>query len=81
MIFQNKTLEAVIFDMDGTIFDTERLRFKMLKQASEEIFGQEISDQILYDSLGVSAVTAEKLAKECYGEDYPYKKIRERADN
>ncbi len=80
MIFQNKTLDAVIFDMDGTMFDTERLRFKMLKQASKEIFGQEISDQILYDSLGVSAVTAEKLAKECYGDDYPYKKIRERAD-
>jgi beta-phosphoglucomutase-like phosphatase (HAD superfamily) len=48
MIFQNKNLEAVIFDMDGTMFDTERLRFKMLKQASKEIFGKEISDQILY---------------------------------
>ena len=80
MIFQNKTLEAVIFDMDGTMFDTERLRFKMLKQASKEIFGEEISDQILYDSLGISAVTGEKLAKEFYGENYPYKKIRVRAD-
>ena len=80
MIFQNKTLEGAIFDMDGTMFDTERLRFKMLKQASKEIYGKAISDQILYDSLGVSAVTAEKLAKECYGDDYPYKKIREHAD-
>jgi HAD superfamily hydrolase (TIGR01509 family) len=80
VIFQNKTIEGAIFDMDGTMFDTERLRFKMLKQASREVFGQELSDQILYDSLGVSAVTAEKLAKACYGEDYPYKKIRERAD-
>ncbi|TFH24881.1 HAD family hydrolase [Candidatus Bathyarchaeota archaeon] len=80
MIFQSKTLEGAIFDMDGTMFDTESLRFKMLKQASKEIFGKEISDQILYNSLGLSAVTAEKLAKECYGENYPYKKIRERAD-
>ncbi len=80
MIFQNKTVEGAIFDMDGTMFDTERLRFKMIKQASKEIFGTEISDKILYDSLGVSAVTAEKLAKECYGQDYPYKKIREKAD-
>jgi HAD superfamily hydrolase (TIGR01509 family) len=80
MIFQNKTIEGAIFDMDGTMFDTERLRFKMLKQASNEIFGQELSDQILYDSLGVSAVTAEKFAKQRYGEDYPYKKIRARAD-
>ncbi len=80
MLFQNKTLEGAIFDMDGTMFDTERLRFRMLKQASKEICGKEISDKILYDSLGVSAINAEKLAKECYGNDYPYKKIRERAD-
>jgi HAD superfamily hydrolase (TIGR01509 family) len=80
VIFQNKTLEAAIFDMDGTMFDTEKLRFKMLKQASKEIFGIEISDQLLYDSLGISAVAAEKLAQERYGEDYPYKKIRARAD-
>jgi HAD superfamily hydrolase (TIGR01509 family) len=80
MIFDNKTLEGAIFDMDGTMFDTEKLRCKMLKQASKEIFGEEVSDQLLYDSLGVSAVTAEKLAKERYGDDYPYQKIRERSD-
>ena len=80
MIFQNKTLEGAIFDMDGTMFDTERLRFKMLKQASKELLGKEISDKLLYDSLGVSAVTAEKFAKSWYGKDYPYKKIRQCAN-
>jgi len=80
MIFQGKTLEATIFDMDGTMFDTEKLRCKMLKQASKEIHGEEISNQLLYASLGVSASTAEKLAKGCYGDNYPYKKIRERGD-
>jgi len=66
--------------MDGTMFDTERLRFKMLKQASKEIYGTEISDEILFNSLGISAINAEKLAKESYGNDYPYKKIRELGD-
>ncbi len=80
MIFQNKTLEGAIFDMDGTMFDTERLRFKVLKQASKEITGAEIADQLLYNSLGVSAVTAEKFAKEWYGEGYPYKQIRKLAN-
>ncbi|NLF88090.1 HAD-IA family hydrolase [Candidatus Bathyarchaeota archaeon] len=80
MIFHNISLEGAIFDMDGTLFDTERLRIEMLKQASKEIFGEAISDQILYDSLGVSAVTAEKLAKQRYGGNYPYKQIRARAD-
>lgn len=63
------------------MFDTENLRFKVLKKASQEIVGEEISDQLLYKSLGVSAVTAEKFAKEWYNEDYPYKKIRERANH
>jgi len=79
-VFNSTPLEGAIFDMDGTMFDTERLRFKMLKQASKEISGEELSDKILYDSLGVSAVTAEKLAQESYGSDYPYKRIRVRAD-
>jgi len=38
MIFEDKTFEAAIFDMDGTMFDTERLRFKMLKEASLELY-------------------------------------------
>ncbi len=80
ILFQNKNLEGAIFDMDGTMFDTERLRFKVLKQASKEITGEEISDQLLYDSLGVSAVTAEKFAKQRYGPDYPYKEIRKRGN-
>lgn len=66
--------------MDGTMFDTERLRIRMLKQASKEIYGEEISDDLLYESLGISAVTAEKLAKQRYSDEYPYKKIRAHAD-
>jgi len=81
MIFENKTFEAAIFDMDGTMFDTEKLRFKMLKEASYELYNEEILDSILFDSLGISAVNGEILAKKYYGEEYPYKEIRERADN
>lgn len=76
-----KEFDAAIFDMDGTMFDTERLRFKVLKQASLELYGEEMSDDLLYDSLGVSAVTGEALAKERYGEEFPYKEIRKLADD
>ena len=81
MKFFDRDIDAAIFDMDGTMFDTERLRFKMLKQASLELFGQEMSDELLYDSLGVSAVTGEQLAKDVYGEAFPYKEIRAHADD
>ncbi len=75
-----KEFTAAIFDMDGTMFDTERLRMKMLKQASGQLFHEEISDQYLMDCLGLSAVAAEALAKSIYGESYPYKEIRTLAD-
>jgi len=55
IFFQGKRIFSAIFDMDGTMFDTERLRFKTLKQASLEIFGKALSEQTLIGSLGLSA--------------------------
>lgn len=49
--FQGKRILSAIFDMDGTMFDTERLRFKTLKQASSEIFGKPLSEETLIGSL------------------------------
>lgn len=78
--FLGKRIESAIFDMDGTMFDTERLRFQTIRQASVELAGRPIEERTLIGSLGLSAVRAEALAKEHYGEDYPYREIRRRAD-
>ena len=80
MNFHGHFIQAALFDMDGTMFDTERLRFQTLKQASRELFGAAIDDQVLLGSLGLSARKAEALAKSRYGADYPYAEIRARAD-
>ncbi|MFK0310990.1 bifunctional mannitol-1-phosphate dehydrogenase/phosphatase [Pseudomonas sp. NPDC090233] len=80
IFFQGKRIFSAIFDMDGTLFDTERLRFKTLKQASTEIFGKTLSEETLIGSLGLSAKKAEALAKAHNGEDFPYAQIRQRAD-
>lgn len=80
MLFHDKVIKAAIFDMDGTMFDTERLRFQTIKQASTELFGRPVDDVVLMDSLGLSATRAEALAKQHYGDSYPYKEIRARAD-
>ncbi|MBC2582157.1 bifunctional mannitol-1-phosphate dehydrogenase/phosphatase [Clostridium sp. DJ247] len=80
MIFETKTVNAAIFDMDGTMFDTERLRMKMLKQASKILYGKSMEDDLLMDSLGLSAQSSEELAKKRYGDNYPYKEIRKKAD-
>ncbi|WDY55912.1 bifunctional mannitol-1-phosphate dehydrogenase/phosphatase [Pseudomonas sp. PSKL.D1] len=80
IIFQGKKILSAIFDMDGTMFDTERLRFKTLKQASLEIFGKALSEHTLIGSLGLSAKKAEALAKAHNGDAFPYAQIRQRAD-
>ena len=44
--FKNQIVHGAIFDMDGTMFDTERLRFQTLQQASRELIGAEFSKTI-----------------------------------
>ncbi|WP_089605204.1 bifunctional mannitol-1-phosphate dehydrogenase/phosphatase [Acinetobacter piscicola] len=78
--FKNNIVHGAIFDMDGTMFDTERLRFQTLKQASKELIGVEFSDTYLMACLGLSASSALKLAQQEYTEDIPYTEIRKRAD-
>lgn len=78
--FHEHVVLGAIFDMDGTMFDTERLRFQTLKQASQELIGQSFSNAYLMACLGLSAKTAHVLAQETYGADIPYAAIRKRAD-
>ncbi|MFW1886786.1 HAD hydrolase-like protein, partial [Acinetobacter nosocomialis] len=69
LIFHGKPVQGAIFYMDGTMFDTERLRFQTLQQASQELIGQEFSPEYFMQCLGLSATTADKLAKRLYGVD------------
>lgn len=64
-------IKCVIFDMDGLMFDSERLVGECLKRAAKE-YGYTISDELRVKLLGRSKKANEKTLKEHLGANYPY---------
>lgn len=75
--------ELVIFDMDGLMFDTERVYYKAWQQVLEEE-GYEFSWDIYIQIVARNSRTIGKILRGIYGEDFPYEafsqKKRSRAD-
>lgn len=67
---------SVIFDMDGTIFDTERLVLDCWERVGERhgIIG--IRD-VFVRCIGTNNVRTQEIVFEHYGKDFPYEKFRE----
>jgi len=71
----NSTIKAVVFDMDGVIFDTEKIYQNcwLMKMSDYNITGVE---DILPIMMGASASDMEKLFKSVYGDDFPFWEYR-----
>jgi HAD superfamily hydrolase (TIGR01509 family) len=69
-------LHAVIFDMDGLMFDTERLA-----KEGWILFGQEhgipITDEIIMSCIGVNAASLLKICNDCFGQGFPIEELRQ----
>ena len=72
-------LNAVIFDMDGLMIDTEPVG-KMLVKTSHEKFGYEITEETFYHLIGTNEKTSKAYYHSVFGEDYPYQKIKDYRD-
>jgi HAD superfamily hydrolase (TIGR01509 family) len=77
MIYFNKKIDAVIFDMDGTLFDTERLILSLYQEVSQNM-GKPIGMDVLHNSIGLSYDATRNYVKDAYGEDFPFDEISER---
>lgn len=68
-------ISLIIFDMDGLMFDTERLAIYTWIKAGQS-FGIHIPESIVVESIGRDIQGAEKVFKKHLGQDFPYHEIR-----
>lgn len=66
---------SVIFDMDGTIFDTERLVLDCWEQVGER-HGIPGIREVFMHCIGTNNVRTQEIVYEHYGNDFPYEKFR-----
>ena len=70
--------EAVIFDMDGVIFDSERLVLKGWKEIAAK-YDIEGIEEVLPKCLGVNAQATREIFWEYYGQEFPYDEYKKEA--
>jgi HAD superfamily hydrolase (TIGR01509 family) len=64
-------IEAVIFDMDGIMFDTEQLMLRALEQTARE-FAYDGAGEIKKEIMGTNARVMRQIFMRRYGPDFPY---------
>ena len=64
-------MQAVIFDMDGVIFDSENLVIKCWKVVAEK-YGIKDVEAACRECLGVNSVETKERFLKKYGEEFPY---------
>ena len=70
-------VEALVFDMDGLLLDSERVVQKSWNYAGEKLGYGRIGEHI-YHTLGFNVVRREAYFKSVYGEDFPMDKFNKR---
>lgn len=71
--------KAIIFDMDGVIFDTEKLFWEVWLKLAEE-YGLEQIEEVLTKCLGINIVESERIFLTTYGNKVDYHHLRKQAE-
>lgn len=74
---QGGTMEkrkALIFDMDGTMFDTEPISYRFWREISAR-YGYDLDRTVFDQMLGRDDLRIKPLCEAAFGPDYPYEKV------
>jgi len=74
-----KDIEAVIFDMDGLMLDTERLAREAWKRAMHD-FGYELPDKVYQQMIGRNRRDKTGIFTEAFDSDFPLDNVGARKD-
>lgn len=67
---EQTTIAAVLFDMDGLMFDTERLILRSWQRALAD-FGYEASEEVFMRSVGRTVAATNQILRAAYGPNFP----------
>ena len=67
--------KAIIFDVDGTLLDTERIYMEAWVKAGA-LFGYTVTDEALMKTRAVAVSVAIPVFQACCGADFPYEDVR-----
>lgn len=71
MLEKPRNKEAVIFDMDGVIFDSETLVFRCWSEVAKKYNIKDV-EKVCTECLGVNAVETKEKFLSHYGKEFPY---------
>ena len=72
-----RKVEAIIFDMDGVLIDTERISFQSYQKVFEE-YEYERDEKVFLKFIGRNVDSIKAIIKEEYGEDFPVDIVHEK---
>ena len=69
-------IKLVIFDMDGVMFDTERLAYKIQKELGRR-YNYKIDLSFFKKTIGLNSKKTGHVYKKYFGNDFPYREVLE----
>ena len=70
-------IKAVVFDMDGLMFDTENLTYKLQKEIMQRDFGVQFSLEQYKQTIGKRFVDLPRFFADLYGEGFDFQRFHE----